>query len=224
MAIFDPRTMPLEALAGEPDLEPFQLREGWIRSRFIAPPLWQPEPSEVLIDLGEKPFIPAATLLPLIMRERGVTLLLTTRAKDLPTHSGQVSFPGGVIDAIDDSPIDAALRETHEEIGVPASKIEVLGTLPLYYTATGYCIHPVVGMVSGDVVFYANTREVAEIFEVPLDYLMSGQRHERRYIEQIDVVSQEIVKRYFYAILYRHHFIWGATAGMIRHLFHLLRA
>lgn len=156
-----------------------------------------------------RPLRPAGVLVPLIERTAGPTVLLTRRASHLPNHAGQISFPGGGMQPGDRDFVDAALRETHEEVGIPPERIEISGYLGLYRTVTDYCVLPVVGFVASDAKVKPDPGEVTEAFEVPLDYLMNPDNHEchnRRWNGQI---------RHFYAIPYGDYYIWGATAAML---------
>lgn len=217
---FDPITIPVDSIAGETALESDRLAADWLRTRFAAPPQWLPElTNEHLLRASATPPIPAAVLIPIVMRDDGPMLLLTQRTAHLSDHAGQVSFPGGRMEESDTSTVDAALRETEEEIGLQRRHIEVLGTLPDYFTGTGYQVTPVVALVWPPFDLQADPHEVAEIFEVPLVFLMDGANHQRRTIE-----ISEGGRRTFYAMPYDRFFIWGATAGMLRNLFHFLRA
>jgi 8-oxo-dGTP pyrophosphatase MutT (NUDIX family) len=140
------------------------------------------------------------------------------RTDHLSSHAGQVSFPGGRSEPFDGSPVATALRETEEEVGLAREHIEVLGCLPDYLTGTGYQVTPVVGLVTPPFELRADPSEVAEIFEVPLAFLMDGLNHQRLSVELPGG------RRSFYAMPYERFYIWGATAGMLRNLFHLLRA
>jgi 8-oxo-dGTP pyrophosphatase MutT (NUDIX family) len=159
----------------------------------------------------------AAVLVPLIERADGIKVLLTLRTPHLHAHAGQISFPGGRVDAIDADPTAAALREAEEEVGIPRDRVEVIGRLDTYWTRTGFEILPVVGFVDASVSFRPDPFEVAEIFEAPLDFLADEANHERR--------SREFQGRlrYFYAMLWDRYTIWGATAGMLVNLAELLR-
>lgn len=153
--------------------------------------------------------IPAAVLVPLVDRARGLTVLLTRRTQNLADHAGQISFPGGHMEPGDDGAENAALRETEEEIGLHRRHVEILGRLDDYITRTGFRITPVVGLVEPPFDLRPDPKEVAEVFEVPLAFLLdpaNRQRHSRRY---------DGAERHFYAIPYEDHFIWGATAGML---------
>ena len=164
--------------------------------------------------------MPAAVLIPLVNRPQGMTLLLTLRTAHLTDHAGQISFPGGRVDPEDRDPIATALRETEEETGLSRLHIETIGTLPDYLTGTGFRVTPVVALVQPPFELAADVFEVAEIFEVPLDFLMNGTHHQRRSAEFPDRPG----RRSFYAIPFEHYFIWGATAAMLRNLYHFLRA
>lgn len=164
------------------------------------------------------PARPAAVLVPLVMRpaqsggER-FSMVLTQRAATLRQHAAQIAFPGGKIDPEDASPVAAALREAHEEIGLPAALVQPLGYLDGYLSATGYSIQPVVGLVDPAFSPVPNPDEVDEVFEVPLDFLMDANHHERHAREWQGTL------RHFYAMPYGKRYIWGATAGIIRNLY-----
>jgi 8-oxo-dGTP pyrophosphatase MutT (NUDIX family) len=214
---FDPTQLPVDAIAGEAAVMLERLAPAWLRERFANPPHWAPEAADEALAPRPNP-TPAAVLVPLVVREAGLTLLLTRRTAHLNDHAGQIAFPGGRAEEYDSSPIDTALRETEEEIGLGRRHIDVIGTLPLYYTGTGYSVTPVVGLVHPPFDLQADSFEVAEIFEVPLAFLMDGLNHQR--------LSAQLPsgRRSFYAMPYEDYFIWGATAGMLRNLFHFLRA
>ena len=147
-------------------------------------------------------------------------MLLTRRTAHLNTHAGQISFPGGGAEERDSSAIETALRETEEEIGLARRHVEVVGVLPDHVTASSYLVTPVIGLVAPPFALTAEANEVAEIFEVPLAFLMDGMHHQRMSFE----LPGGAGRRSFYAMPYEGFFIWGATAGMLRNLFHLLRA
>ncbi len=155
---------------------------------------------------------PAAVLVPIVRRPGGAAMLFTQRSASLRRHSGQISFPGGRIDADDASPLAAALREAEEEIGLPRERVTPLGYLDAYLTGTGYRIIPVVGLIAADIALMLNPGEVDEAFEVPLDFLMDPANHRRD--------GREWNGRYrsYYAISYGERYIWGATAGIVRNL------
>lgn len=219
--IFDPEALPVDSIAGEPAVDPKRLTVLALRERFARPPEWiREEFSERRMrKLSGEP-TPAAVLMPLVVRENGLTMLLTRRTAHLNDHAGQVSLPGGRVDAVDTSAIDTALRETEEEVGLHRRHIEILGTLPDYFTGTGFKVTPVVGLVHPPIELRADPFEVAEIFEVPLDFLMNGRNHQLRSYDYPEGGG----RRSFYTMPYGRFFIWGATAGMLRNLFHFLRA
>ena len=159
---------------------------------------------------------PAAVLVPIIDRAEGMTVLLTRRTDHLASHAGQISFPGGHVEPGDASPEDAALRETEEEVGLARANVHILGRLDSYITGTGFEITPVVGVVETPFDLDPDPHEVAEVFEVPLGFLLdpaNHQRHSRRFNGE---------HRFFYAMPYDDYYIWGATAGMVVNLYELL--
>lgn len=152
---------------------------------------------------------PAGVLVPLVERDAGLNVLLTRRTDHLHHHAGQISFPGGRKEDDDATIEDTALREAHEEIGLDARLVTVLGVLPQYVTLTRFAITPVVGVVKPPFDLKADPFEVADIFEVPLAYLADPAHHERHFREE------DGRRRGFYAIPYGERFIWGATAGIL---------
>ena len=161
--------------------------------------------------------VPAAVLVPLVERKDGLTALLTQRTNHLAHHPGQVSFPGGHVDPGDESPEATALRETEEEIGLHRRHIDVLGRLDQYRVRTGFSVTPVVDLVMPPFDIKPDDFEVAEVFEVPLTFLMDPGNHERH---SRDYRGET---RYFYAIPYNGYYIWGATAGMLVNLYQVLK-
>jgi len=162
------------------------------------------------------PIKPAAVLMPVVDRDDELSVILTLRTDNLASHPGQVSFPGGHIEPEDEDPEDAALRETEEEVGLARSHVRVLGRLAPYLTRTGYEVIAVIGLVSPPFDIEPDPGEVAEVFEVPLGFLLdpaNHQRHSRIY---------QGSRRYYYAMPYGDHYIWGATAGMIVNLYEFL--
>ncbi len=154
----------------------------------------------------------AAVLVPIVARPDGLTVLFTRRSEDLPHHPGQVAFPGGRVDAGDADAAAAALRETHEETGIPPHFVSVEGTLDRYETGTGFAIVPVVGIVQPGFALNVNPAEVAAVFEVPFGFLMDPANHKRHSAEWRGA------RREYFAMPYQGHYIWGATAGMIVNL------
>jgi 8-oxo-dGTP pyrophosphatase MutT (NUDIX family) len=161
-------------------------------------------------------FTPAAVLVPITSHGGTTGIVLTQRSHELPTHAGQISFPGGKIDPSDKDPLDTALRETHEEIGLERSFVEVLGFLDPYETGTGYRILPVIGAVRSGFRLVPEPGEVDEIFDVPFSFLMSPENHKRH------TKTFSGIKRHFHAMPYGERYIWGATAGIIKNLYHRL--
>lgn len=218
---FDPEIAPVASVAGELAVPSEHLATQWLQRRFANPPLWEPEiTDEHGLRLQGLPLRPASVLIPLVAREGGMTLLLTQRTAHLHHHAGQVSFPGGRAEISDMSAVETALREIEEEVGIHRSHLEVLGTLPDYCTVTGYIVTPVVSILTPPFDLHPDPFEVAEVFEVPLSFLMDGAHHQRRIAEFLPGSG----RRTFYAMPYERFFIWGATAGILRNLFHFLRA
>jgi 8-oxo-dGTP pyrophosphatase MutT (NUDIX family) len=158
------------------------------------------------------PLTPAAVLFPIVLRADGATVLLTRRTAHLRDHAGQISFPGGRVEEEDLSPTHTALRETEEEIGLSREHIEIIGFLPEYRTGTGFRVTPVVALVHPPFAITPDTFEVAEVFEVPLAFLLDPDNHKPHSLHYRGAL------RHFVAMPYGEHFIWGATAGMIRSL------
>jgi 8-oxo-dGTP pyrophosphatase MutT (NUDIX family) len=154
---------------------------------------------------------PAAVLVPIVLRDE-LTVLLTQRAHDMPSHPGQISFPGGKVEECDTTPIDCALREAREEIGLDGRFVEPLGYLDSYRTGTGFQISPVVAFVRPGFTVVLDAREVLEVFEVPLAFLMDDANHQKHSREWRGR------QRFYYAMPYQGHYIWGATAGMLKNL------
>jgi 8-oxo-dGTP pyrophosphatase MutT (NUDIX family) len=158
----------------------------------------------------------AAVLIPVIARAEGLTVLFTQRTTHLKSHSGQVSFPGGRAERGDASAEFTALREAEEEIGLPPERVEILARLPDYHTRTGFRVTPVIGLVQPPLELAPDAREVEEIFEVPLDFLLEPRNQQRRTREfQGQTVG-------FYVFKYQNRTIWGATAGMLVNLYKML--
>lgn len=160
----------------------------------------------------DQPLTPAAVLFPIVLRDDGHTVLLTQRTAHLRDHAGQISFPGGRVEAHDQSPVDTALRETEEEIGLSRERVEIVGFLPEYRTGTGFRVTPVVALVRPPFDLQPDPFEVAEIFEVPLAFLIDPANHQQHSLHYRGAL------RHYFAMPYGDYFIWGATAGMIRSL------
>ena len=189
-------------------IDPAALRRSFLRPNVHSATIYG--------DQGARPEASALTaasvLVPIVLREAEPTVLFTRRTAHLKSHSGQISFPGGRAEPKDAGPEQTALRETLEEIGLAAERIELLGRLGDYHTRTGYRITPVVGLVSPPFELNPDRNEVDEVFEVPLAFLLDPanlQRHAREF---------EGETRHFFAIPWRDYYIWGATAGMLVNL------
>lgn len=223
--VFEPESLPIESTgASLPLVAAERLTPQGLRARFTQRLPWDPEPQEArLADMRDPRN--AAVLMPLAMRPSGLTVLLTQRADNLSNHAGQVSFPGGSVEPADPTPVAAALREAHEEVNLDPARVEVLGALPDYLTGTGFRVTPVVGLVHEPFSLAADALEVADIFEVPLSFLMDPSHH------QVRVLRWEGGERRFFAMPWSGaggvsapHFIWGATAGMLRNFYRFLLA
>jgi 8-oxo-dGTP pyrophosphatase MutT (NUDIX family) len=159
-----------------------------------------------------RPIRPAAVLVAVVERMEPM-VLLTQRAQHLPDHPGQVSFPGGKIDKTDATPLDSALREAEEEVGLDRSFVTPLGYLDVYMTTLGYRIVPTIARVKPGFTLTLNAAEVDSAFEVPLSFLMdigNHQRHSRDW---------QGLTRHYYAITFKDRYIWGVTAGILRNLY-----
>lgn len=189
----------------------------WLRQRMAAR---QRAPS--LVDGDHRPpeqrtaYREAAVLVPLVERDQGLTVLLTRRTAHLRHHAGQISFPGGRTEPGDPSPVHTALRETQEEIGLHPSRIEVLGLLDDYTTGTAFRITPVVGLIHRPFELQPDAFEVEQVFELPLEVLFQPEYHQRN-----SIVNEGRLHHY-HAIPYQQHYIWGATAAMLIHLWQFL--
>ncbi|GAB4397454.1 MAG: CoA pyrophosphatase [Rhodoferax sp.] len=224
--LFDPQLVPvLWADHDLPAVDADSLQPEVLRRRFISPPHWSPEL------MGEPRFLDrepaqAAVLIPIVTHPQP-TVLLTQRAAHLSTHSGQIAFPGGKCDPGDADAVATALREAHEEIGLDPTQVEVLGCLPTYVTGSMFHITPVVGLVAAGTPWRAHPREVSDVFEVPLHFLMNPAHHRHHR------VRWQGVDRHWLSMPYPQplsgptqevRFIWGATAAMLRNLYGFLRA
>ena len=225
---FDAQAIPIhEICVGQPRVSTDCLYPDNLRSRFQSPPVWQPEITDenrhvIATDIIAKrqaagKITHAAVLIPLLLKNEGLSVLLTQRTNHLHDHAGQISFPGGRMDSQDPSPLHTALRESEEEIGLKPERVEIIGHLPQYLTVSGYSVTPVVGLVKPQAEYVLDAFEVADVFEVPLHFLMDPANH------QVRVWESDQGSRRFYSMPYENRFIWGATAGMLRNLYHLLK-
>jgi 8-oxo-dGTP pyrophosphatase MutT (NUDIX family) len=155
----------------------------------------------------------AAVLVPIVDHPQGLSVVFTKRTSHLKAHAGQVSFPGGRAEPEDPTPEFTALREAHEEIGLPMERVEVLARLPEYHTRTGFRVTPVVGLLTPPLELKPDPREVEYVFEVPLDFLLDPRNHRRQTRE---LQGQTVG---YYVIEFENRTIWGATAGMLVNLY-----
>ncbi|MEQ9661916.1 MAG: CoA pyrophosphatase [Parasphingopyxis sp.] len=161
--------------------------------------------------------VDAAVLIPIVDRlEPGV--ILTRRTDELPSHPGQVAFPGGKVDPGDDGPVDAALRESEEEIALPRDRVEIIGTTDLYLTGTGFHITPVIGIVPPGLDLVPEAGEVAAIFEVPFDTLFDPANYDQQH------VHWNGRPRSYHEMYWDEHRIWGVTAAIILNFARRIRA
>jgi 8-oxo-dGTP pyrophosphatase MutT (NUDIX family) len=158
---------------------------------------------------GAAPLTPAAVLVALIASPQGPEIILTQRTAEMRNHPAQVSLPGGRIEPEDAGPAAAALREAWEEVGLPPEQVELIGCLPHYQTVSDYCVHPFVGWVDGPVELIPDAGEVADIFLVPLAFVLDPDNHAR------ESMLRDGEERSFYVLQYADRRIWGATAGML---------
>lgn len=173
-------------------------------------------PPEVSAALFPGPLVPAAVLVPLVERREGLTVLLTRRTEHMRDHPGQISFPGGRLDPGDPGPREAALRETAEELGIPAHLVEIAGYLPPHAVITGFAVTPVVGFLPDVIELRPDAFEVAEAFEVPLAFLLNPDNAIAglRRVDRFDVPVWEF--------RYGSHRIWGATAHIVKSLTNII--
>jgi 8-oxo-dGTP pyrophosphatase MutT (NUDIX family) len=222
---FDPRQVPVQSVDFHLPAVPLEsLQPEALRRRFISPPIWMPEL------LAEKPFLNrtpmhASVLIPIVMRDRP-TVLLTERTMHLSTHSGQIAFPGGKADNDDADATATALREAQEEVGLDLAYVQVLGVMPHYVTGSAFVITPVVALVQPGFTLTPNTNEVADVFEVPLDFLMNPTNH-LRHVFELGGVRREWFSMPYQDDIHEstpQRFIWGATAGILRNFYRMLSA
>ncbi len=223
---FNPQELPIIGVDDHlPGVQHERLLPDALRARFAQPPLWQPE------IVAERRFTQrqptqASVLVPLVQRDE-LMVLLTQRTDHLTDHPGQISFPGGRAEPTDADAIATALREAQEEIGLEPRFVDVLGSMPTYTTGTGFIVTPVIALIDPRFTVTADPFEVAEVFEVPLSFLMNPAMHRRH---AVDVTG---IRREFFSMpwegvgangLPRRYFVWGATAAMLRNLYGFLAA
>ncbi len=225
--IRDPHRVPVVGHdAHLPAVPPARLAPAALRRRLADAHRWQPP-----IDgdgarpewFGDRAPAAASVLVPLVQRPGELHVLLTRRTDHLHDHAGQISFPGGRAEPDDADAVATALREAREEVGLQPDAVEVIGCLPTYTTVTRFVVTPVVALVRPDYVLTLDSFEVAEAFEVPLPFLMNPAHHQHHEFEFGGVA------RHFLSMPWRpghgdprEYFIWGATAAMLRNLYHLL--
>lgn len=166
---------------------------------------------------GELVSRPAAVLVPLVKRDEGLHVILTRRTDHLSDHAGQISFPGGRQEEEDATLEETALRETEEEIGLSRRHINLIGRIDDYYTVTGYQVTPIIGLVTPPFDLVPDDHEVAEVFEVPLNFILDPNN------QKLQTVTFEGTRRRYFAIPYREYYIWGATAGMLVNFSEVIR-
>jgi 8-oxo-dGTP pyrophosphatase MutT (NUDIX family) len=196
-----------------------------LRARFDGIEDWKPELPGDDVAGRTGAATRAAVLVALMQRQAGLQVLLTRRAEHLRDHAGQISFPGGRVEATDADARATALREAQEEVGLASAHAQVIGQMPSYRTITGFVVTPVVALIDSPVQLVLDSSEVAEVFEVPLSYLMNPAHHRRH------ALTHEGSSRVFLSMPWRglradgtehEYFIWGATAAMLRNLYSFL--
>ncbi len=232
-AIREPRLAPVVGIDEHlPAIAPGRLTPEALRARF-APTLratasdggaaaWTPEFTGDGQRFADRPMRKAAVLVPLVRRPEGLAVLLTRRTDHLNDHAGQVSFPGGRTDPEDADAIATALREAHEEVGLEADEIEVIGLLPTYTTVTAYEVTPVIALLDPPRALKLDPFEVAEVFEVPLAFLMDPSNHRRHAAEFQGLERQFLSMPWGADAGGQPYFVWGATAAMLRNLYGFL--
>jgi 8-oxo-dGTP pyrophosphatase MutT (NUDIX family) len=225
LPFIDPQLVPIVGVDCHLPAVPLaRLQAEALRQRFATLPIWEPELRSE-IKYMDRASMHAAVLLPIVMRKQP-TVLLTQRALHLSTHSGQIAFPGGKVDAEDADASATALREAQEEVGLDPAFVHILGTMPHYVTGSSFIITPVVALVEPHFTAILNPDEVADIFEVPLEFLMNPAHHQRHVFEWGEQ------RREWFSMPYQdvtqenapQRFIWGATAGILRNFYRLLSA
>ena len=229
---FDPRNVPVWRIDHDMPAVPSShwLPEA-LKARFAKPPDWQPE-VERETSFSNRQATKAAVLVPIVLRGPDFaqsTILLTQRANQMSTHSGQIAFPGGKVDPQDANHQATALREAQEEVGLDPQYVQVIGELPVYVTGTAFWVTPVIALVSPDFELTPNADEVQDVFEVPLSFLMNPAHHRRHALEW------QGSQRHWFSMPYQEsrlgpngqseeieRFIWGATAAMLRNFYRFL--
>jgi 8-oxo-dGTP pyrophosphatase MutT (NUDIX family) len=224
--IFNPLDLPVIATDEHlPAVSADRWEAAAFRARFGAPPDWAPD-TVAERKMIERAPAHASVLIPIVQHAEP-TVLFTQRSDHLTNHPGQISFPGGRAETYDSSPIDTALREAEEEIGLHRDHVDVLGVLPIYTTVTAFIVTPVVALVKPGFTVTADPFEVAEVFEVPLAFLMNPANHQHHHAEA-NGMTREFLSMPWTTVdeagVQRRYFIWGATAAMLRNLYRFLAA
>lgn len=219
MSSLDPRAVPVIRVDQHlPKVPAHSLLPQALVQRFQSPPVWTPElVSERLF--VDRQTSAAAVLIPLVMREQ-MMLLLTERTTQLSSHSGQIAFPGGKVDAQDADTTAAALREAREEVGLASQFVQVLGSLPNYTTGSAFVVTPVVALLHAGFEISANPAEVADMFEVSLAFVMDPANH-RHHSADWQGTGREWISMP-YRDDQKERFIWGATAAMLRNFYRFM--
>lgn len=220
---FDPQSQPVVPSQPLAALKPGSMSLDFIAAAFNRSVSWEVEPL-FRASFKRPGMVPegmrrAAVFMPLVVRGEQLNVLFTRRAAHLYDHAGQICFPGGRIEASDKDAVAAALRETHEEIGVAPEYIRLFGTQPGYVTTTRFAMTPVIGQLKPGFTVTPDASEVAEVFEVPLSVLMDPQQHRLHHVS-----SASEPGHYYFSISWNSYFIWGATAAVIRNFYHYLAA
>jgi 8-oxo-dGTP pyrophosphatase MutT (NUDIX family) len=221
LPVFDPQLVPVFQVDAHLEAVPAQhLTPEALQARFANPPTWQPELVRERKFMNRAP-AQAAVLVGLVMRDEPM-VLLTQRPAHMSTHPGQIAFAGGKCDEGDANAAATALREAHEEVGLDARHVQVLGTLPEYVTGSAFYVTPVVALISPAMTLQLNSHEVSDAFEVPLAFLMNPAHH-RWHRHDFEGVTREWLSM-SYQDGEQLRFVWGATAGMLRNFYRFLRA